>query len=136
MSDYRRWNEAPFFAWPGIRIVRAADGEAFVELDVADHHRNGCEDGPVNGGIAAYLVDGLFGVCAHSARDEGVTGQVTMSITVNYLRPLLAARVVRAEARVVRAGRTAAYLAGELYGDGPEPCVSATGIYRYFRNER
>ena len=135
-SDYHYLNdyERRYFDWAGIEVVEAADGRARVRMAVKEHHRGGGEGAAVNGGIAAYLFDGLLGAAVRSTWDPDVTGQVTMTLTVDYLRPLLARQAIAAYGEVTHRGRSAVYVRGEIYDQSGRVSMTATGIYHLFRS--
>lgn len=113
--------------------MRVADGEAEVELGVEDHHRGGGGTEAVNGGIVAYLFDAAMGLAARSTWDEGVRGQVTVTMTVQYLTMLRAERRVRTVGRVVHRGGTTVFTEARAYDETGTVAARATGVYRLFR---
>jgi len=129
------WNARPFFRWPGFRVVEARDGQARVELLVEEHHRGGGGTRAVNGGIVAYLFDGLLGAAVFSSRDD-ITGQVTVSLNITYLRMLEAERQVVGTARVISGGRNLVFAQGEVMDEHGNVCATCSGIYRIFTDQR
>lgn len=84
--------------------------------------------GIVHGGIIATLLDSCMGLtCAVHIR--GITPTVTM--TVNYLRPLPLSGAVHVRTRLNHLGRTTAQAMAEIFfPDRPDdPLVTATGVY-------
>ncbi|MCL8208036.1 MAG: PaaI family thioesterase [Actinomycetia bacterium] len=114
-------------------MQKVADGAAEVELAVQDHHRGGGGTEAVNGGIVAYLFDAAMGLAARSTWDAGVRGQVTVTMTVQYLAMLEAEHRVRAVGRVVRRGGTTVFTEAEALDERDAVAARATGIYRLFR---
>lgn len=125
--------ERRFFEWAGIEIAEAGGGRARLRMTVAPQHRGGGGTDAVNGGIAAYLFDGALGTAVRSTWDEGVIEQVTMTLTIQYLRPLRAQGAVTAEAWVTHRGRSAVYVTGEIRDDQDQPCMTAIGIFHLIR---
>jgi uncharacterized protein (TIGR00369 family) len=121
-----------FFEWANIEVTDAANGWARGILHVQPHHRGGGGTDAVNGGIGAYMFDGLMGVAVRSTWDASIVGQVTVSLTVDYLRPLIASRQVVGQAWVDRRGRTTVFAHAELYTDAHDVAMRAHGIYRLF----
>jgi uncharacterized protein (TIGR00369 family) len=70
----------PFNALVGARITRFGDGQAVLELDIADHHRQ--QSGLVHGGVLAYLVDNALTFACGMVLGPGI---VTSGLTVSYL---------------------------------------------------
>ncbi len=84
--------------------------------------------GTVHGGIIATLLDSCMGItCA--VHVDVPTPTVTM--TVNYLKPLPLSDTVHVRTRLNHLGRTTAQAMGEIFfPDRPdEPLVTATGVY-------
>ncbi len=131
-SEYER----QFFEWAGLEVLEASGGRSRVRLHVEPHHRGGGGTEAVNGGIGAYLFDGLLGSAVRSTWDEDIQGQVTMTLTVQYLRPLLADDVVDGVGEVTHRGRSAAYASGVIYDKDGNVAMSCTGIFHLFRRKR
>lgn len=129
------WNAEPFFRWPGLRIVEARDGRSRIELLVEEHHRGGGGTRAVNGGIIAYLFDGLLGTAVFSSRSD-IVGQVTVSLNITYLRMLEAERQVVGTARVIGGGRSLVFAQGEVMDEQGNVCATCSGIYRIFTDRR
>lgn len=70
----------PFNELIGARIVRFSEGEAVLELDVADHHRQ--QNGHVHGGVLAYLVDNTLTFACGTVLGTSI---VTGGLNVTYL---------------------------------------------------
>lgn len=126
--------EQTFFQWAGITVRQARAGRAEAVMPVAPHHRGGGGTDAVNGGIGAYLFDGVLGAAVRSTWDEGVAGQVTMTLTIQYLRPLIVADTVVATARVTHRGRASVYVEGQIKNDQGEVAMTALGIFHLFRS--
>lgn len=133
MSDARGWNDTPFFSWMGLRVEDAANGTGRVVLDVKDHHRGGGGTVAVNGGVLAYMLDAVVGVAVHSSNPPDTVGQVTLSLDVEYLAPMMVAERVVGVAEVVRRGGSLAFVDGRLYADDGSVACRAHAILRVFR---
>jgi uncharacterized protein (TIGR00369 family) len=90
----------PFSALLGARLAAFGDGEATLELDIREELRQ--QYGFLHGGVLGYAADNALTFAAGSAVGSGL---ITAGFTIDYLRPAEGA-VLRAHARVVRAGRT------------------------------
>jgi uncharacterized protein (TIGR00369 family) len=82
----------------------------------------------------AYLFDGTLGLAVASTWDPGVRGQVTVTLTVHYLRPLEAADRVVCTAEVVRRGGQTVFVDGEIRDQAGNLAATCAGIYRLFRD--
>ncbi|MEL6625308.1 MAG: PaaI family thioesterase [Bacteroidota bacterium] len=126
------WNQSPFFKWADLEIMEAADGKSELKLNVQRHHRGGGGTKAVHGGIIAYMFDGLLSSAARSLAGEDLMAMATMTLNVQYLQLLNVSEVVIGKAHVQKAGKSTAYVYGELYDDKGEACSTCTGIFRYF----
>ncbi|MFE1298057.1 PaaI family thioesterase [Streptomyces sp. NPDC057413] len=115
----------PFSVLLGARLVAFGDGEAILELDIREELRQ--QYGFLHGGVLSYAADNALTFAAGSAVGSGL---ITAGFTIDYLRPAEGA-VLRAHARVVRAGRTRAVCRCDLTTvaeDGTEAlCAVAQG---------
>lgn len=136
MADHRDWNRTPFFSWMGLRVEEAANGSGRVVLDVQDHHRGGGGTVAVNGGVLAYMLDAVVGVAVHSSNPPDTVGQVTLSLDVEYLAPMMVAERVVGVAEVVRRGGSLAFVDGRLYADDGNVACRAHAILRVFRKRK
>jgi uncharacterized protein (TIGR00369 family) len=110
---------SPINASLGIVSEDLPDGRVRLSLETGEHHRN--EVGLVHGGVAALLLDGAMGRCVGRTLAAGQTC-ATVQLSVQYLAP--AEGRIAALARVVRRGRTTAFMEGEC------TCADGTVIAR------
>ena len=85
--------------------------------------------GIVHGGVTASLVDSCMGVtCGAHA---GCTFTPTITMTVNYARPVPLDADIQVRTRTVRIGRTTGQLSAEVFPAGrpDEVLATATGVY-------
>ncbi|MET7478371.1 PaaI family thioesterase [Streptomyces sp. NPDC005648] len=92
--------DQPFSRLLGTRLVDCGDGAATLELDIREELLQ--QYGFVHGGVVSYLADNTLTLAAATVVGPGV---ITSGFTIDYLRPATGA-VLRADAQVVRAGRT------------------------------
>ena len=85
--------------------------------------------GSVHGGVTASLVDTCMGVTCTVQRKRVSTPTITM--TVNYVRPVPLDADVQVRTHTIRIGSTAGQMSAEVFlADKPEEIlVTATGIY-------
>jgi uncharacterized protein (TIGR00369 family) len=86
----------------GIELVRAAEGECVMELEVEERHANPM--GTVHGGILCDIADAAMGMAFFTTLAEGETF-ATLELKINFLRPFWTGRLV-ATGRVVSRGKT------------------------------
>ena len=83
--------------------------------------------GSVHGGWAAAILDTALALSALSTLDEK-SGNTTLDIRINYLRPLtLESGEVRAEGRVIQGGRRVAYCEAKLVDGNGKLLAHGTG---------
>jgi uncharacterized protein (TIGR00369 family) len=85
----------------GFAVESVQAGKAVFRLDVKQQHTQ--IHGVVHGGILAALADTTGAIAAYTTVPRGVE-LATLELKINYLEPVPGGRV-RAEARVLRAGR-------------------------------
>lgn len=84
--------------------------------------------GVVHGGVVAILMDNGMGVACHSLYKKA---NPTITMNLNYQRPVPLNATVIVRARVVSFGRTVSHTSAELYLEGQPDriLVTATGVY-------
>ncbi|MER7791583.1 PaaI family thioesterase [Streptomyces sp. NPDC097640] len=90
----------PFSNLLGTRLVAFGDGAATLELDIRDELRQ--QHGFLHGGVLGYAADNALTFAAGTVAGARL---ITAGFTIDYLRPAEGV-LLRAEAHVVRAGRT------------------------------
>lgn len=115
----------PFSALLGARLTAFGGGEATLELDIREELLQ--QHGTLHGGVLGYAADNALSFAAGSVAGPGV---LAAGLTIDFLRPARG-EVLRAHARVVRAGRTRVVCRCDLTtvaGDGTEAlCAVAQG---------
>lgn len=96
----------------GFTLVEASEGVAVLASTPGPHLFNPL--GGIHGGYAATLLDSACGLALHASL-PGDKGYATLEIKVSYLKAMTAdTGEVRAEGRVVSAGRRAAFTEATL----------------------
>jgi uncharacterized protein (TIGR00369 family) len=90
----------------GFRMTEAREGVVVMELNVEERHTS--PPGSAHGGILVDVADAAMGCAYGTLLDEETATWTTVELKVNYLRPAWPGTHVRAEGRVVHAGRTLA----------------------------
>ncbi|WP_017559483.1 PaaI family thioesterase [Nocardiopsis baichengensis] len=115
----------PFSALVGARLTAFGDGRAVLEVDVRDELRQ--QYGVLHGGVLGYAADNAITFAAGTAAGADL---ITAGYSIDYLRPADGV-LLRADARVVRAGRTRVVCRCDLTtvdAEGAErPCAVAQG---------
>jgi acyl-coenzyme A thioesterase PaaI-like protein len=108
-----------------IRIDLSTPTEPMVFIDeVAEMHRGGVGTEAVNGAVIAMLVDLAIGLLGVNHYSEGMTA--TSNLNINYVRPLLAKKViVRTEQTEVIGKRI--FGIARVMNEKEDVCAYATG---------
>jgi acyl-coenzyme A thioesterase 13 len=102
-----RFEKEGFHATCGFRVVDWGDGRARVELDVTPSVQN--PNAMLHGGAVAALIDHA-GTCAILSADREGRPGVTTDLNVTYFAPGPGGATVIAEATVLKAGKTLAFV--------------------------
>jgi uncharacterized protein (TIGR00369 family) len=99
----------------GMSAVSASKGAVTFAGTPGSQHYNPI--GSIHGGYAATLLDSCMGCSVHTVLEPG-QGYTTLEIKINYVRALTdKVPLVRAEGKVIHAGRRAATAEGRLVDD-------------------
>jgi uncharacterized protein (TIGR00369 family) len=114
----------------GFRLVEVGDGRVVFEATPSRAAYNPI--GTVHGGYAATLLDSACG-CAVQSKLTGRQGYTTLELKVAYHRAMTEATgLVRAEGKVVQAGRRAAFAEATLTGADGRLYATATSTLLVF----
>lgn len=96
----------------GYRLLEVGEGRAVFGIEPREFHYNPI--GMVHGGIACTLLDSALGCAVHTVLPAG-TGYTTLEIKVNMLKAIRKdTGFLRAEARLVHAGKSTAVAEARL----------------------
>jgi len=117
----------PFLKTLGVEVESVGPGTATLLVQCREElMRN---DGILHGGVAASLIDSAFAFAIIPTLGDGER-TVTVDLTIHYLRPL-SGGVVKASARIVRAGRRVITVSAELFDENDK--LAATALSTYLR---
>jgi uncharacterized protein (TIGR00369 family) len=108
-----RMKESQAIAHLGFDVETVEKGRAIFLMDVLAHHKQ--VHGVVHGGILAALADTTAAIAAYTAVPIG-TEIATVELKINYLEPVPGGRI-RADARVLRAGRNFVVAECEIFNE-------------------
>lgn len=117
----------PFLKLLGIEVESVGAGTATLAVPV--RHELMRNDGIVHGGVMASLIDSAFAFAIIPILADGER-TVTVDLTIHYLRPL-SSGVVKASARIVRAGRRVITVSADLFDENDK--LAATALSTYLR---
>jgi uncharacterized protein (TIGR00369 family) len=104
---------APIGKLLGLVITSKGAGRATVEFEASARYANPM--GTLHGGVLCDLADAAMGVAYLSTLAEGETA-TTIELKINFLRPVWNAKL-RAEARVVRAGKVVGLIECDIFDE-------------------
>ncbi len=116
----------------GFTITGVEPGRAVVELEASERHANPM--GTVHGGVLCDVADAAMGIAYASTLGEAETF-TTLELKINFLKPVWKARL-RAEGRVVKAGRTVGLVECDVRDDQGELVARATSTCLTLRGEQ
>jgi uncharacterized protein (TIGR00369 family) len=120
--------DSPFSRHLGLTVVEWSPGRAVVSLEITDNLRN--RRGDAHGGVTATLLDAALGVACRSHTDEWKS-EGTVTLNVQFIEP--ARGTLLAEARLLRAGRTVAFVEGEVRDQSGAIVAKATATFKIER---
>ena len=118
----------PICATIGFHFLQVEEGRVVMQLEPGEHQYNPI--GTVHGSVIVALLDSVTGSAVHTTLPAGV-GYTTISLNTSFLRPVLGdTGPLRAEGRLIRAGRRVALAEAELvdedgalYGHATSSCM-------------
>ena len=116
----------------GMRIVDIDVDRAAFEMDAERRHSNPM--GTMHGGVLCDLADGAMGMAWSSALVEGETF-TTLELKINFLKPVWNAKL-RAEARVIRRGKTVGLVDCQVRDEKGDLVAHATSTLMTLRGEQ
>ncbi len=114
----------PFALYVGIKTLELRDGYARNIMTISPEFEN--THGTIHGGAIFTLAD----TCAGAAAASGGFGQTTVNCLMNYLRPVHQEKVLYAESKRVKGGRTLSVF--DVTITNSSGTVMATGTFTYF----
>jgi uncharacterized protein (TIGR00369 family) len=109
------WEEfpAPIGRLLGLRLLRVGTGQTVVEFDASERFANPM--GTLHGGVMCDIADAAMGAAYGSTLAQGESF-TTIELKINFLRPVWETKL-RAEARVIRAGRSVGLVECSIFDD-------------------
>ncbi len=120
----------PFLKLLGARAEHREKGRAVVSIEVRQELTNSWKF--AHGGVLLTLLDVAMGSAARTT-DGHAAGIVTVSLTVNFIRPC--SGLLRAEGRVLRSGRSLVFCEGEVRDASGEVQAKGIGTFRLKKRE-
>lgn len=132
ISTFRNdYESSPFWKLLGIEMDQLNPEYVRIKLSINQSFLN--VNGSVHGGIVASMLDSIMGVTLrHQNYDAKVA---TVSLTTQFIAPVLEGMVVYATAKVVNAGRRIASLEAKLESESGEILASGVATFMIKRIE-
>lgn len=108
----------------GVQVEDLEDGSVRLSLATDETYEN--EVGSVHGGFTAFLLDGAMGRAAGRSLAPGEV-TATLQLSIQYLAP--ARGRIRATGRIVRRGRTVAFLEAVCEREDGVEIARAHGVW-------
>ena len=117
----------PFLAHVGPLYIRASgDDSPVLGLRAADAHCNAA--GAVHGGLLGSLCDSASGQAIRAQADDGISGAVTISLTIDYLAPAKPGDWLEARTTVEKLGARLAFADCSVTANGRQ-IVRARAVF-------
>ncbi len=124
--------EIPFLKEIGLEVIRMADGESEIALDLALRHTNSWQ--VMHGGVTMTLLDVCMARAARSLDPES-TGAATVEMKVSFFQPggKVNDRMI-ARGRVLHKSTTMYYCEGEIW-HGDRLVAKALGTFKTIKRK-
>jgi uncharacterized protein (TIGR00369 family) len=106
----------------GMSMVAVSPGKSTMELAADERMANPM--GTLHGGVLCDLADAAMGMAFATTLGRGETF-TTLELKINFLKPVWRSRL-RAEGRVVKAGRTVSLIECDVFDEGGSLVARAT----------
>jgi uncharacterized protein (TIGR00369 family) len=124
-------NDVPIARLIGFEVKEIADGRATVTLAAGPQHANPM--GTLHGGVLCDIADAAMGMAFASTLAPGESF-TTVELKINFFRPVWEARL-KAEAKVVRRGRSMGYAECEILDERGQLIAKAASTCLALRGE-
>jgi uncharacterized protein (TIGR00369 family) len=116
----------------GFTLTAIGPGRAVIELEAGPQHANPM--GTLHGGVLGDIADAAMGMAYASGLDAAETF-TTLELKINFVRPFWTG-LLRAEGRVVSAGRTVGLVECDVRDAGDRLVARATSTCMTLRGEQ
>ena len=109
--------------YSGIELTEVGEGYAAGRVVIEPQHLN--PSGAVHGGIIFCLGDVIGGIACRMTDSL----PVTVSSTISYMRPMVGDKVIYAEAKVLKSGKTTMFAEISILNEQKEEAVKLQAVY-------
>ena len=112
----------------GITVTTVEEGHVVLEFEASEKHHQ--TNGVVQGGVLTAIADAAMGMAGMTVQEVG-WANTTIELKINFIRPVVRGNV-RAEGRVVKAGRTVIFLESTiLNAEGKVAAVATSSVLAF-----
>jgi uncharacterized protein (TIGR00369 family) len=112
----------------GVTVAAVEEGHVVLQFEASEKHHQ--PNGVVQGGVLTAIADAAMGMAGMTVQEMG-WANTTIELKINFVRPVIRG-LVKAEARVVRAGRTVIFLeATVLNAEGKVAAVASSSVLAF-----
>jgi uncharacterized protein (TIGR00369 family) len=113
----------------GIRVTTVEAGHVVLEFEASEKHHQ--PNGVVQGGVLTAIADAAMGMAGMTVQEVG-WANTTIELKINFIRPVIRG-VVKAEGKVVQAGRTVLFLEASVTNEEGKLAALATSSVLAFQ---
>lgn len=120
------------WAWLGLRLIEAREGEAVVEMTATEEMAN--HSGFVHGGMISALADSAMGRSLRTVKPV-VSRAMSFDLKLNFINAAKVGETLRATGRVVHAGRRTMVADCRVEGKDGRLVATASGTFAVTREK-
>jgi uncharacterized protein (TIGR00369 family) len=113
----------------GITVTTVEEGHVVLEFEASEKHHQ--PNGVVQGGVLTAVADAAMGMAGMTVQEIG-WANTTIELKINFIRPVIEGKV-KAEGRVVKAGRTVIFLESSVFNAEGKLAALATSSVLAFQ---
>ncbi len=132
IEQYRIWNK--FGEKIGMDFEIPAPGEIIYKVTINENHL--ATPVTAHGGVIAALLDATLGVAGLSLVCEELKLVSTVSMTINFMKPLRLNDEIKAEGKVVRSGKKILFTEAKVFNQNDELVGTGTAILNAYPVEK
>jgi uncharacterized protein (TIGR00369 family) len=106
----------------GIQVAFVEEGHVVLQFEASEKHHQ--PNGVVQGGVLTAIADAAMGMAGMTVQEVG-WANTTIELKINFIRPVIRG-LVRAEGKVVQAGKTVIFLEAEVTNEHGKLAALAT----------
>ncbi|MDQ6691849.1 MAG: PaaI family thioesterase [Candidatus Dormibacteraeota bacterium] len=117
----------------GISVEEVEEGRVVLRFEASEKHHQ--PNGVVQGGVLTAIADAAMGMAAMTSQEVG-WANTTIELKINFIRPVISGEV-RAEGRLISAGRTVLFTEATLFNqEGKTVAVASSSVLAFALPER